>query len=592
MKRRYTMKFGASLTGTGGVFRLWAPAARRVSLRLVASGHDFAMTSVGDGWFAQTVPGIGAGALYQFVIDGGRVVPDPASRFQPQDVNGPSELVAPASFEWPDSTWRGRPWHEAVIYELHLGTFTREGSYRAAARELSRLAQLGVTAVELMPLSDFAGARNWGYDGVMPFAPDSSYGRPEDLKAFIAEAHRLGLMILIDVVYNHFGPEGNYLPLYAPTFFSERGTDWGQAIDFSGMPRSFFIDNALYWLTEYHADGLRLDAVHAIDDQTTPHFLEELASAVRASCGGRFVHLVLENDKNEARYLARRADGESLLYDAQWNDDFHHAMHVLLTDEADGYYADYVEAPVDKLGRALTEGFVYQGEYSSFRQSSRGESSGHLPPLAMVNFLQNHDQIGNRAFGERLTQLTTREAMVAAVSILLLAPAPPLLFMGEEVGASSPFLFFCDFSGELADAVREGRRREFARFPAFSSPKARARIPDPLAPETFERSHIDCAVATPDRAFEGLYGELLSIRRREIVPRLVGRSAFAATYETDGRFLQARWSLPDGTRLILNANLASVPAVVRKVSGRRLWGGPEADEISPWSVQWIIADEN
>ncbi|HEX3971217.1 MAG TPA: malto-oligosyltrehalose trehalohydrolase, partial [Stellaceae bacterium] len=446
MKRLYRMTFGATPHSAGIKFRLYAPKARQVALRL--EGKDRAMTRDGD-WFGLNAADAKPGMRYHYVIDGGQTVPDPASRFQPQDVNGPSEIVAPEAFDWTDEDWRGRPWHETVLYELHLGAFTRDGNYRAAMGELERLRDLGITAIELMPLADFAGTRNWGYDGVLPFAPDSSYGRPEELKALICAAHRLGIMVFVDVVYNHFGPEGNYLSLYAPDFFAQRQTDWGQSLDFSGIARRFFIANALYWLIEYHIDGLRFDAVHAIHDESETHFLDELAREARQACGDRHIHLVLENDKNEAHLLERDGSAKPRLYDAQWNDDFHHAMHVVLTGEADGYYSDYAASPVDSLGRTLAQGFAYQGERSPFRDAPRGEPSAHLPPVAFVDFLQNHDQVGNRAFGERLISLVPREALKAAIAIQLLAPSPPLLFMGEEVGATMPFLFFCDFTGDL-----------------------------------------------------------------------------------------------------------------------------------------------
>lgn len=589
MKRAHDMPFGATCRGGGTDFRFFAPQAQTVALRI--EDRDLPMHRSADGWYDLSDPNAGPGTLYQFVIDGEQPVPDPASRFQPQDVNGPSEVIAADGFEWHDEAWTGRPWREAIIYELHLGTFTRAGTYRGAMAELPRLATLGITAIELMPLADFAGARNWGYDGVLPFAPDSSYGRPDDLKALIDAAHRLGIMVFIDVVYNHFGPEGNYLPLYAPAFFAERETSWGQSIDFAGVARRFFLENTLYWLTEYHADGLRFDAVHAIHDESEPHFLEELATAARNACAGRHVHLVLENDRNEARYLERGADGSSLLYDAQWSDDFHHAMHVVLTNETDGYYADYAASPVESLGRCLAQGFAYQGQHSPFRDAPRGEPSAKLPPLAFVNFLQNHDQIGNRAFGERLIELASREALMAAIAIQMLAPSPPLLFMGEELGARMPFLFFCDFAGDLADAVRDGRRREFARFPAFASPDARARIPDPLARETFERSNIAPAVERPDHEIAALYRQLLDRRRDEIVPRLAGSQGFAAHYRAIERVLSVSWDLPDGSRLALIANLSNAAADLEKPSGRLLWGTlPQDDRLPPWHVLWSIVD--
>ena len=583
------MRFGTSLVDDGALFRLWAPAANAVALRLEPEKADLPMDRCGDGWFERYVSGARAGARYQFVTEGGVAVPDPASRFQPDDVERPSELIDPLGFEWHDEGWRGRPWHEAVIYELHLGAFTREGTYQAAMRELERLSRLGITAVELMPLADFAGARNWGYDGVLPFAPDSSYGRPEDLKAFVVEAHRLGLMVFLDVVYNHFGPVGNYLELYAPCFFADRGTGGGKAIDFRGMARRFFIDNALYWLDEYNVDGLRLDAVHAIEDSSTPHFLEELATTVRRQNVGREIHLILENDRNEPRFLERGQGRIPPLYDAQWNDDFHHAIHVILTGERDGYYADYLKEPVGKLGRALTQGFAYQGERSAYRGANRGAPSAHLPPLAFVNFIQNHDQIGNRAFGERLASLASPEAYAAAAAILLLAPSPPLLFMGEENGVESPFLFFCDFAAPLAQAVREGRWREFARFPAFASPEALATIPDPSALETFARSHLDPADIFPEIA--ALYQALLAARHREVIPRLTGPYGFATRYNVDGKALAARWKLPDGSALALQTNLSPEPVpTVRPLDGRVIWGAPPAGALAPWAVCWTIED--
>jgi maltooligosyltrehalose trehalohydrolase len=587
MKRAYRMAFGATPQSDGTAFRLYAPQARHVALRL--EGQDRAMRRDGE-WFVLTAADAKSGMRYHYVIDDNRAVPDPASRFQPQDVKGASEIIAADAFDWTDEEWRGRPWHEAVIYELHLGAFTRDGTYRAAMSELERLRDLGITAIELMPLADFAGARNWGYDGVLPFAPDSSYGRPEELKALICAAHRLGIMVFLDVVYNHFGPEGNYLALYAPSFFAPRETGWGQSLDFSSIARRFFIENALYWLIEYHIDGLRFDAVHAIHDESQRHFLDELAKAARAVCGDRHIHLVLENDRNEAHRLERDHGGAPRYYDAQWNDDFHHAMHVVLTGESDGYYADYVKAPVDHLARSLAQGFAYQGEHSPFREADRGEPSAHLPPLAFVNFLQNHDQIGNRAFGERLITLAPRDALKAAIAIQLLAPPPPLLFMGEEIGATMPFLFFCDFVGDLANAVRDGRRREFARFPAFATPDARERIPDPLAIETFQRSNLAPALEQPDQEIAALYRQLLDLRRREIVPRLTGSHRFAARYRSESRGLTVEWDLPDGSRLMLIANLAaSRTEPPAKPLGQLIWGAiPTGGWLPPWTTLWSI----
>lgn len=595
MKRLHRMPFGAMIDDGGVLFQLWAPAAKRVDLRLIENGRELPMNRGDEGWFHLGVRNLGAGTLYYYVIDGQKAVPDPASRCQPQDVDGPSAVVDAEAFAWTDETWRGRPWHESVIYELHLGTFTRGGTFDAAIAELERLAKLGITAIELMPLSDFAGKRNWGYDGVLPFAPDSSYGPPDGLKRLVTAAHRLGLMVFVDVVYNHFGPEGNYLPLYAPQFFATEETGWGQRINFDGEGsqhvRRFFIHNALYWLIEYNVDGLRFDAVHAIHDQCEPHFLHQLATKVRqAAPAGRQVHLVLENDRNEARFLDRRALNGLGYYTAQWNDDFHHAAHVILTGETDGYYRDYADAPRAKLGRCLTEGFAYQGETSPYREAPRGENSQNLPLLAFVDFLQNHDQIGNRAFGERLTTLAPPAALAAMTAILLLAPSPPLLFMGEEWGATSPFLFFCDFKGDLANAVREGRRREFARFPAFASPDARARIPDPLDISTFERSRLDREADTNPEIAEQ-YRALLALRHREIVPRLASAAPIEASCKLRGNRLTARWRLGDGSALRFAANLSgeAMTMLPLEASERRLWGpDPAVGAVPPWAVIWSI----
>jgi maltooligosyltrehalose trehalohydrolase len=555
------MPFGAELRDDGTRFRLWAPAASSVELVLEGGRGTAIMDAVGGGWF-ELLARAPAGTRYRFRIDGGTLVPDPASRFQPDDVLGPSEVVDPAAYRWETENWRGRPWHEAAIYELHVGTFSPEGTFEGARRRLDHLGGLGITAVELMPLADFAGRRNWGYDGVLPFAPDSAYGAPDDLKRLIDAAHARGLMMILDVVYNHFGPEGNFLNAYAPQFFTERvHTPWGAAIDFSRREvRDFFIHNALYWLEEYRFDGLRLDAVHAIHDDNSPDVIEELAAtANRRLAGERPVHIILENDDNEARYLARTEDGDPRYAVAQWNDDIHHALHAAATGEAFGYYADYADRPVDRLLRCLTEGFAYQGEPSRHRDGGRrGSPSGDLPPAAFVSFLQNHDQIGNRAFGERIAALADPRLIRAMAAILLLAPAPPMLFMGEEWGATEPFLYFCDFHDELADAVRDGRRREFARFPAFQDEAAREKIPDPNAEATFRASMLawDRYEAPPHADWLAFYSRLLALRRDRIVPLLAdGRRPASSGVQFGAAGLGVTWRFGNGATLRLLANL-------------------------------------
>jgi maltooligosyltrehalose trehalohydrolase len=546
----------------GGVrFRLWAPAARTVEL--VIGRRARRMPGEREGWYELIDRDAGAGTLYQYRINGSHLVPDPASRYQPQDVDGPSEVIDPRRYPWKDLGWQSRPWEEAVLYELHVGTFTPEGTYRSAISKLAHLAEHGITAIELMPLSDFAGRRNWGYDGVLPYAPDSAYGRPEDLEALIEAAHGAGLMVFLDVVYNHFGPKGNYLSLYAPQFFTERHkTPWGAAINYAEpMVRQYFIQNVRYWLEEYHFDGLRFDAVHAIYDDSPRHILDEIGAAVPPG-----KHLVLENDANQARFVG---PGK---YNAQWNDDSHHAYHVLASGEADGYYVGYADQPARHLARCLAEGFAYQGERSPFTGHARGERSSHLPPSCFVDFLQNHDQIGNRALGERLLVLSKSDIVKALTAIQLLAPSPPLMFMGEEWGCRQPFLFFCDFAGELGEAVRKGRREEFSRFKGFKD-----EVPDPLAESTFQASVLDWPKA--DHVWMTHYKNLLALRQKHIVPLKCGPGRYRML---DERAFEVTWD-----KLVLIANCGDHPVnVSERPAGTPLWsnGAPGA----PWSVNWWL----
>jgi malto-oligosyltrehalose trehalohydrolase len=599
------MEFGSSLLSSGGArFRLWAPGAETVSLCLDQGGKRsfLPMPRKEGGWFSLETDEAGPGSRYCFQLADGLLVPDPASRFQPTGVHGPSEVIAPDEYVWNDTEWFGRPWEEAVLYELHVGTFSETGTFAGVEQRLDHLLELGITAVELMPVAAFPGCRNWGYDGVLPFAPAAVYGRPEELKRLVAAAHNKGLMVLLDVVYNHFGPEGNYLHCYAPQFFSERDqTPWGAAINFAGaesrLVRRFFIENALYWLAEYNFDGLRLDAVHAIHDQSRPDILEELAGEVRARFPPqRHIHLLLENDDNPARYLRRSGDDTPLAYTAQWNDDLHHSLHVLLTGETGGYYLDYAEAPARHLARSLTEGFAYQGEASSYRNNApRGEPSRELPATAFVAFLQNHDQIGNRACGERLSLLTEEKALRAALAILLLAPSPPLLFMGEEWGSRQPFPFFCDFSPELAEKVRAGRHWEFARFPEFSGSKSRACIPDPTAAATFLGARLDWQTlrSAEGAAWHDYYRRLLGLRQQEIVPRLASLQPGKNIRQTFGSTgLAVRWPLKNGGSLQLFANLGPHSrADVTLPEQLALFASHAPDEtpgLPPWSVFWFL----
>ena len=542
-------------------FRIWAPSTDDLAVEI--DGERHIMDRVAGGWFVADVKAA-PGKAYTFALPDGTAVPDPAARAQADDVHGPSVLVDPRTFDW-QADWNGRPFEDVVLYELHTGTFSPEGDFDGVRTRLDHIAEAGFTAVELCPVAHFAGRRGWGYDGVLPYAAHTAYGGPDGLKRLIDAAHRRGLMVFLDVVYNHFGPDGNYLHAYAPDFFNtERKTPWGAAIAFDCDPvRSFFVDNALYWLDEYRFDGLRLDAVDQIRDPSPEHLLSEIARRVRSHDFGRPVHLTTEDERNITAYHERDADGRTVGYDGEWNDDFHHVAHVLATGENDGYYADYAVDPRSDMATALSEGFVQQGRPSPFRDGERrGQPSAHLPPSAFVNFLQNHDQAGNRAFWERLTTLAPSEAIETLTALLLLSPTTPLFFMGEEWGETRPFQFFCDFEGELADAVREGRRREFAKWPAFADPALREKIPDPNDPETFERSCLDWDKTDADagKARLALFRELNAIRAREIAPRLPGMRSMQARAEAVGeRGLRVAWTLGDGATLTMRANLGGAP---------------------------------
>jgi maltooligosyltrehalose trehalohydrolase len=594
IRRQHRMPFGAQLTDAGAVrFRLWAPAARQVELILYHRDGPqlITMPALDGGWFARETDAALPGTLYRYRIDGDLEVADPASRYNPRGVHGPSMVLDPGEFEWDDGSWCAPPWESAALYELHVGTFTPQGSFAAASARLEHLVRLGVSAIELMPLGAFPGERGWGYDGVLQFAPHAAYGTPHELKALIAAAHRAGLAVLLDVVYNHFGPEGNYLYRYAPQFFTERHTTpWGAAINFDGPDsatvREFFLHNALYWLEEYHFDGLRLDAVHAIHDDGEPHIITALARAARAGPGAaRALFLTLVNLDNAVRFLGPAGGAASC--DAQWNDDAHHSLHVLLTGESQQYYRDYSDAPLVLLARALAEGFAYQGEHSRHLGSARGQPSAHLPPSAFIDFVQNHDQIGNRARGERLSTLVADPAALRAASaLLLLAPAVPLLFMGEEWAAREPFPWFCDFEPELAARVVASRAAE---FPGAADPAARA---------TFEAARLDwTALDRPAHAAALEYTRaLLALRRRELVPLLAQLRAGRCLQAGRGEPLRIEWP---GTpaRLMLIANLsASSVAAPAATPGRLLFAthvpaaSPGGPRLPPWYVAWSLAE--
>ena len=494
-------------------FLVWAPRARSVEVCIVEPRERrVPMQAAGCGYFHAVVEGISAGALYQYRLDSEKERPDPASRFQPQGVHGPSQVVD-NRFDWNDLEWRGIPLEKYVLYELHVGTFTPEGTSDAIIPRLTTLRDLGVTAIELMPVAQFPGGRNWGYDGVYPYAVEASYGGPVALKRFVNACHQHGIVVTLDVVYNHLGPEGNYLADFAPYFTDLYKTPWAQAINFaeadSDEVRRYFIDNALQWITDYHVDALRLDAIHAIVDPSARTFLEELSAAVHTKADelGRDVYVIPEDNRNDARVVNPPELG-GWGFDAVWNDDFHHSLHVLLTGERDGYYEDF--RGVDDLAGAYRDGFLYAGRYSRYRRQRYGSSSKKIPAKRFVVFSQNHDQVGNRSVGDRLSQSLSLEQLKLAAGTVLLSPYLPLLFMGEEYAETAPFLYFVSHGDPaLIAAVREGRRKEFAEFGWAAD------IPDPQSEETFLecKLHWDLMSAGHHRVLWNFYRELLRLRR-------------------------------------------------------------------------------
>jgi maltooligosyltrehalose trehalohydrolase len=549
-------KWGACMSHDNvATFRLWAPGLEKLSLQLGQEAELRPMRDEGEGWFSLSVSNSVEGAAYAFILPDGAAVPDPAARAQIGDVHGPSRLVRPSSFPWRYPAWCGRNWEEAAIYELHVGTFSIKGDFDGVRNRLDQIAADGFTAIELMPVAQFSGSRGWGYDGVLHYCPHGSYGGVDGLKRLVDAAHERNLIVILDVVYNHFGPEGNYLASYAPHFFdADRHTPWGPAIRFEERAvRDFFVENALYWLHEYRLDGLRLDAIDQISDASESPILEEIAATVRQYQADRQIHLTTEDARNITSLHRRDPTGLPELYTAEWNDDFHHAAHCIATGENEGYYAGFADDPVGRLVRSLAEGFTYQGEsYSPWSGKERGEPSADLPPTAFIAFLQNHDQTGNRALGERLPVLAKPALIELLTAIHILNPQIPLFFMGEEHGETRPFLFFTDFHGDLATAVREGRRREFAGFAGFGGERVDA-IPDPNAVDTFDKSRPDWRKRDSPAGSRrlDLIRNLLRIRARHVVPLIAemtqirakvdrfGQDAFAVSWHgNSGRWLR------------------------------------------------------
>ncbi len=563
-------------------FIVWAPKPRQVDIHIVAPEDKIVtMERNAHGYWSAVADGVEPGALYFYRLERERDRPDPASRFQPEGVHGPS-AVTDTGFRWGDQAWRGVAIEDYIIYELHIGTFTAEGTFDAAARELDGLVDLGITAVEIMPVAQFPGSRNWGYDGVSPFAVQNSYGGPAGLRRFVRACHERGLAAILDVVYNHFGPEGNYLREFGGYFNSEYHTPWGEAINFDGPGsdevRRFFIENALYWIHEFHIDGLRLDAVHAIYDRSANPFLRQLAAAVRAASHkfGRRIYAIPENDLNDARLVTPPELGGDG-FDAQWSDDFHHALHVLLTGENDGYYQDFGE--IWHLVKAFRDGFVYTGQYSKGRGRSHGSDSRRIPGARLVVFSQNHDQIGNRMLGERLKALAGFESAKLAAGATILSPFLPLLFMGEEYGEDAPFLYFVSHSeAALIDAVRTGRREEFADFRWSAEP------PDPQSEETFLQSKLRRPQQDgPQSLLRQFYKELIHLRRSHPALLLLSKDHLDAIgFEKQHVLFVRRWNGP--ARVVMAFHFGgrdtTLPLPIRNGrwkklihSGDRRWGG-------------------
>ena len=555
---------GASLREDGTKFRVWAPACRSVDL-VVDGRRPEPLRETADGVRELTVPALLAGTRYQYRLDGERYRPDPVSRWQPQGVHGPSVVVDPARFAWTDQGFHGHARADLVFYELHVGTYTTTGTFEAIIPYLPRLVDLGITAIELMPIAEFPGSRNWGYDGAHLYAPQSTYGGPQGLRRLVDACHRHGLSVFLDVVYNHLGPEGNYLAEYGPYFTDRYKTPWGSAINYDGPDsagvRRHFVENARYWVREFHIDGLRLDAVHSIFDASPRHILTELAEAAREEgrAQGRAVHIMVESHDNERR-LVLPASKDGLGLDGVWADDFHHAVHVRLTGERGGYYADYQSPAL--LARAMTEGFAYQGEHSDYFGRERGTVSADLPADHFVICIQNHDQVGNRAQGDRLSTMLPLEAAKLAAALMFASPALPLLFMGEEYGETSPFQFFTSFLDPvLVDAVRTGRAAEFARF------AWQGELPDPGAPATFLRSRLNHALATAPRHRElrEYYRRWLALRREH--PALGARHKERARVTVEGDVLTLSRSAPDGAAVTLIANLSREHRALPRTEG-------------------------
>ena len=521
-RRRFPI--GAELRSGQAHLRVWAPRCRQVAVVFDSLARpEIALSPEGNGYFSGLATGLGDGGRYRFRLDDqDKLYPDPASRFQPEGPSGPSEVIEPRAFKWNDRDWRGVSPRGQVIYELHVGTFTVEGTYAAAAERLESLSQLGVTLIELMPLSDAPGRFGWGYDGVNLWAPNHLYGRPDDLRRFVAAAHAVGIGVILDVVYNHIGPNENYLGCFSSDYFTDRyKNEWGDAINFDGNnatpSREFFIENAGYWIEEFHLDGLRLDATQQIFDASDDHVLTAIGRRVRAAAQGRGTYVVSENEPQETRLVRapdETADKKGFGLDALWNDDFHHTALVALTGHNEAYFTDYRGGPQELLS-ALRWGFLYQGQHYKWQKQRRGTPALDLTAERFVLYLENHDQVANSGLGARLSTLTAPGKLRAMTALLLLAPGTPMLFQGQEFGSTRPFVYFADHDDELARAVAKGRRQFLSQFPSLADPEVQRRIPDPAAPETFAACKLDWSERERHGQLWELHRDLLRLRRED-----------------------------------------------------------------------------
>ncbi|HLY63804.1 MAG TPA: malto-oligosyltrehalose trehalohydrolase [Terriglobia bacterium] len=590
VKRRHPI--GAEPRAGGGVdFRVWAPAAKNVQVCLEGgpgSPATIAMTAGDDGYFSCFIDSAGPSSSYRFQLDDQpNLLPDPASRFQPNGPHGASEVIDPYSFQWTDSGWPGITPLGQILYEMHIGTFTKEGTWKASSEQLKELASAGITVIEVMPIADFPGRFGWGYDGVNLFAPTWLYGRPDDLQSFIDEAHATGLGVILDVVYNHFGPDGNYITNFSPYYFNSKSTtDWGQAINFDGEQsshvRAFFLANAAHWIEEFHFDGLRLDATQDIHDESSPHILREIGEIARSAAGTRKIIVIAENETQHTR-LVRPPTEQGYGLDALWNDDFHHAAMVALTGRSEAYYTDYKGTPQEFIS-AVKYGYLFQGEWYAWQKQRRGTPALDLEPANFVTFIQNHDQVANTARGERPNLLATAGKYKAVTALLLLGPATPMLFQGQEFAATTPFLYFCDHKAELSKQVREGRAQFLSQFRSLALPEMQDVFGDPGNPSTFEASKLDFSERQKNVALYSLHKDLIALRRQDPVFCAPRKGALDGAVLSSEAFVLRYFGGEHGDRLLLinlgqDEHLDPAPEPLL---------APPAD--STWNVVWSSED--